>query len=80
MDPFTAFALLMAAASLVAAFTMKPPGINAQPQSFDASSLPVADEGERIIEAFGDVNIGTWMVLGYGNYRTKKIKTKSSKK
>lgn len=79
MEPFTAFVLLMIAATLATAFSSRP-NMNANPQSFDASSLPVADEGTRIIEVFGDVNVGTWMVLGYGNYRTKKIKTKSSKK
>lgn len=79
MEPFTAFLLLMVAATLATAFSGNRT-INAQPQSFDASSLPMADEGTRIIEAFGDVNVNSWMVLGYGNYRTKKIKTKSSKK
>lgn len=42
--------------------------------AFEAGNLPVADEGTRIYEAFGDVNIDDWMVIGYGDYRTRNIK------
>lgn len=80
MEPFSAFLLLTAASLLVSAFN-KPKTNRIQPGTFDTSSIPVAEEGTRIIEVFGDVNVSNFMVLWYGDYRTKKIKaSKKSKK
>lgn len=74
MDPFSAFAIFLVSTLLLQAFATQPASGSISPQAFDPGSLPVAGEGTRIIEVFGDVNIDGWMVLGYGDYRTRPVK------
>lgn len=76
MEPFTAILYLVASTLLALAFSGQQAGQSVNPREFDEGSIPQADEGTRVIEVFGDVNIDAWTVLGYGDRRTKPIKAK----
>ena len=51
-----------------------------KPAAFDDFEFPQYDEGTPQCVFWGDCWTEDWMVLDYGNYRTKKIKSKKSKK
>lgn len=74
MTPFTAIMYLVASTLLALAFSPRPGSTRTDPREFDEGSIPQVDEGTRVIEVFGDVNIDSWTVLGYGELRTKPIK------
>lgn len=79
MEPFTALLYLVASTLLALAFAPTQKRQSVDPREFDEGSIPQADEGTRVIEVFGDVNIDAWTVLGYGDRRTKKITAKQMK-
>jgi len=45
----------------------------------DDFDFPQIDDGTEQYVIFGDVWLSDWVVLGYGNLRMSKIKTKSGK-
>lgn len=51
-----------------------------KPAAFEDIDFPLCDEGEEQTVVFGQAWMKSWMVLTVGNYRTKAIKTKGSKK
>ncbi|MBG6291403.1 hypothetical protein I5I61_28435 [Pseudomonas nitroreducens] len=51
-----------------------------KPTAFEDIDFPLSKEGEEIGAVFGQKWTKSWMVLTVGNYRTKSIKTKGSKK
>lgn len=51
-----------------------------KPASLKEFDFPQFEEGSSTIVVFGDVWLPDWMVLWYGNYRTKDIKSKGTKK
>lgn len=51
-----------------------------KPALFEDFDFPQFDEGTPQYVVWGDCWTEDWMVLDYGNYRTSKIKSKSSKK
>ncbi|ALT58008.1 tail assembly chaperone [Pseudomonas phage SM1] len=50
-----------------------------KPAALSDWNFPQFEEGTPQAVVFGDVWTEDWMVLGLGNYRTSKIKTKSGK-
>ena len=52
----------------------------AKPTAFEDIDFPRCDEGDEQVAVFGQCWSKSWMVLTVGNYRTKAIKTKGSKK
>ncbi|MDR2365113.1 MAG: hypothetical protein LBD68_04560 [Zoogloeaceae bacterium] len=67
--------LLSMAVSYLTAPKTKAPA----PASLSDFEFPQSTEGTAQIVVFGDVWIKDWMVVGVGNFRTSKIKTKSGK-
>ncbi|MDF5818799.1 hypothetical protein P4054_29725 [Pseudomonas aeruginosa] len=51
-----------------------------KPTAFEDIDFPRCDEGDELAAVFGQCWRKSWMVLTVGNYRTKAIKTKGSKK
>ncbi len=51
-----------------------------KPTAFEDIDFPRCDEGDEQVAVFGQCWSKSWMVLTVGNYRTKAIKTKGSKK
>lgn len=51
-----------------------------KPASLEEFEFPQFDEGTAQIIVFGDVWLPDWFVLWYGNFRTKDIKSKGTKK
>lgn len=70
--------ILVASYILSAAFATKPK--KPKPTAFEDIDFPLSKEGEDIGAVFGQKWSKSWMVLTVGNYRTKPIKTKGSKK
>lgn len=69
--------LLIASYAISAIFTQKqqPP----KPALLEDFEFPQFEEGTPQPVIFGDVWTEDWMVLGYGNYRTKEIKSGGKK-
>jgi hypothetical protein len=65
--------------SLVISIATAPKPQNAKPAAFSDFDFPQIDEGTAQQWIFGDVWINDWMVVGIGNFRTEKIKSKSGK-
>lgn len=64
-------------------FSFLSPKIKTQkqkPTAFEDIDFPLCKEGEEKTAVFGQVWSKGWMVLTVGNYRTKAIKSKGSKK
>lgn len=70
--------VLVASYVIQVALTPKPP--RPQPAAFGDFDFPQFDEGTPQEVIFGDVWTESWMVLGYGNYRTTEIRAKGGKK
>lgn len=51
-----------------------------KPAALEEFDFPQFEEGTAQIIVFGDVWLPDWMVIWYGNYRTKDIKSKGTKK
>lgn len=51
-----------------------------KPASLEEFEFPQTEEGTAQIIVFGDVWLPDWMVLWYGNYRTRDIKSKGNMK
>ncbi|HEK0059697.1 TPA: hypothetical protein SMO22_003937 [Pseudomonas aeruginosa] len=78
MDMWINIAILVASyvlSSALAPKTQKP-----KPTAFEDIDFPRCDEGDEHVAVFGQCWSKSWMVLTVGNYRTKAIKTKGSKK
>ena len=71
MDPFTYFAVMIAAFFLAQALAPTPAA--AKPAAFADFDFPQSTEGTAQCVIFGDVWVQDWMVLGVGNYRTTPI-------
>lgn len=71
-------AIMVVSAIVSVALAPKPP--KPKPASFTDFDFPAADEGTPQAVAFGDVWSTGWTVLGVGNYRTSRIRTKGGKK
>lgn len=76
--PLFAWALVfMVVSTAIQAILVKPQNVKATAlEDFD---FPQAEEGTPQAVFFGDCWTEGWMVLWYGNYRTKKIKSKGKK-
>lgn len=81
MDLFTMFAVLIVASLGVNYIAMQnQPGAPKQkPVAMEDFEFPQAEEGTPQAITFGDCWTEDWMVLGVGNYRTSKVRTKSGK-
>ena len=71
-------AIMVGSYLINAAFAPKPK--QPKPTAFEDIDFPLCEEGEPKTAVFGQVWTKSWMVLTVGNYRTKAIKSKSSKK
>lgn len=71
-------AILVASYILSVALAPKPKA--QKPAAFEDIDFPLCKEGEEKTVVFGQKWTKSWMVLTVGNYRTKAIKTKGSKK
>jgi len=78
MEPITALVVIVASAIIQYATAAKPK--QPRPTAFEDIDFPLCQEGEEQSAVFGQVWSKGWMVLTVGNYRTKAIKTKGSKK
>ncbi|RUI34537.1 hypothetical protein [Pseudomonas aeruginosa] len=79
MDPITLnITILVASYILSSALAPKPQ--KPKPTAFEDIDFPRCDEGDEQVAVFGQCWSKSWMVLTVGNYRTKAIKTKGSKK
>lgn len=78
MDPITALIVIVASVVIQAAMAPKPK--QPRPTAFEDIDFPLCEEGEEQSAVFGQVWSKGWMVLTVGNYRTRAIKTKGSKK
>lgn len=73
-----AIGLLIASYALQALLTPQPK--SPKPASLKDFDFPQFEEGTPQMVIFGDVWISDWMILWYGNLRTRKIKSKGTKK
>ena len=71
-------AIMVASYLITAALAPKPQ--QPKPTAFEDIDFPLCEEGEPKTAVFGQVWTKSWMVLTVGNYRTRAIKRKSSKK
>ncbi len=71
-------AIMVASYALSAMLAEKPP--TPKPAALEDVNFPQFEEGTPQVVIFGDVWTESWMVLGVGNYRTQKIKSKGGKK
>ncbi|WP_236173607.1 hypothetical protein [Pseudomonas pseudonitroreducens] len=71
-------AILVASYVLSAALSSKPKA--PKPTAFEDIDFPLCEEGESKGAVFGQCWTPGWFVLTVGNYRTKAIRTKGSKK
>ncbi|MBS0457475.1 MAG: hypothetical protein JSS44_09130 [Proteobacteria bacterium] len=67
--------LLVISAALSFANRPKPPA----PAKLSDFHLPQITEGTPQQVVFGDCWLADWMILGYGNYRTRPIKASGGK-
>jgi hypothetical protein len=70
--------ILMVVGYTLQAFMQKP--VVRKPPSLDDFEIPQVQEGTPHAVVFGDGWLQGWQVLWYGNYRTKKVKSKAGKK
>ena len=63
-------------ASLLISALLQPKPKGQKPAAFEDFDFPTAEDGTPQIVVFGDVWLTDWTVIGAGNYRSKKIKTK----
>lgn len=63
-------------ASLLISALLQPKPKEQKPAAFEDFDFPTAEDGTPQIVVFGDVWLTDWTVIGAGNYRSKKIKTK----
>lgn len=76
--PMFAWALVfMVASYLIQAVLVKPQKM--KPASLEEFDFPQIDEGTPEAVFFGDCWTEGWMILWYGNLRTKKIKSGGKK-
>ena len=78
MNIWIQLGLMVLSAVLSASLAKKPP--TPKPKAFEDFNFPQAEEGTPQAVIFGDVWTESWMVLGVGNYRTEKVKSKGGKK
>lgn len=71
-------AILVASFILNAAIAAKPKG--PKPTAFEDIDFPLCEEGESKGAVFGQCWSESWFVITVGNYRTKAIYSKGSKK
>lgn len=74
------FNLVMFVVSYIVAIATAPKPPKPRPPALDELKVPQFEEGTPIEVIFGDCWTESWMVLGYGNYRTTEIRTKGGKK
>lgn len=67
-------------AAYVISYITRPKTPTPKPAAFADIDFPLSDEGSEQAAVFGQVWTKSWMVLTVGNYRTRAIKTKGSKK
>ncbi len=73
-----AFALLVASYAITQLTARKPQA--PKPATFDDFDFPQSAEGTPQPVVFGDVWLGAWLVLYYGNYGVEPIRGRSGKK
>lgn len=78
MNFLWAIGMLLVSGLLTAMIT--PTTKNPKPASLKEFDFPQFEEGTAQIIVFGDTWLPDWMVLWYGNYRTRDIKSKGEKK
>lgn len=71
---------ITAAVMVVLSLFIKPKTPKQKPQAFNSDAFPKCDDGTSKAIAFGQVKTKDFIVLYSGNFRTKAIKTKGSKK
>jgi len=72
--------LLLMVVSYFVSAALAPKPTKPKPVALEDLKVPQFEEGTPIEVIFGDCWTESWMVLGYGNYRTTEIRTKSGKK
>lgn len=72
--------LLLLVASYLLSSALAPKAPKPKPAAFGDFDFPQAEEGTPQPVVFGDVWIEAWTVIGLDNYRSRAIKTRSSKK
>lgn len=76
--PLFAWALIaMVASTAIQALLVKPQQV--KPTALEDFDFPQVDEGTPQAVFFGDCWTDGWFVLWYGNFRTKKVKSKGKK-
>lgn len=76
--PLFAWALvLMVASYVIQSLVVQKPTV--KPTALEEFEFPQAEEGTPQAVFFGDCWTAGWMVLWFGNFRTKKIKSKGKK-
>lgn len=79
MTPYEWVMLVLFVVSTAYSLTHQPKTVTPRPAAFEDFEFPQFEEGTEQHVIFGDCWTESWMVLGLGNYRTKKIKTSSGK-
>tara|TARA_B100000678_G_C17991015_1_gene414889 strand:+ start:65 stop:301 length:237 start_codon:yes stop_codon:yes gene_type:complete len=77
--PLFAWALVFLVASVAIQAILVKPQPGQQATALEDFDFPQADEGTPQAVFFGDCWTEGWMVLWYGNYRTRKIQSKGKK-
>lgn len=72
--------LVILVASYILSRALAPKPKAPKPTAFADIDFPLCKEGEEKSAVFGQKWSKSWMVITVGNYRTKAIKTKGSKK
>jgi hypothetical protein len=78
--PLFAWALVLLVASTIITMILMPKPEAPKPAALEEFDFPQFEEGTAQAVFFGDCWTEGWMVLWYGNYRTKEIKSSSGKK
>lgn len=71
--------IALVASFVITSLTMKRPP-QQRATTLDDFDVPQVEEGTPHAVVFGDVWLEGWQVVWYGNYRSKKIKSKGGKK
>lgn len=75
-----AWQLITMIASVLISAALAPKPTRPEPATLQDFDIPQIDEGTPQCVVFGECWTSDWQVLGKGNFRTKDVKTKSSKK
>lgn len=72
--------LAVLAISIIVGIVLAPKPSIPKPATLEDFEFPVPDEGTPQAVVFGEVWVTGWMVLTYGNLRTKAVESEGGKK